>query len=66
VLAHLMAHGLFAGRHTEDAAEPFDLRLALDPSAAPSLADDRPGGLALALGRRMARIEAPGRRVEPC
>lgn len=39
----------------EDGAEPFDPRAAPTP-AAPSLDDDRVGGLGLALVRRMAEI----------
>ena len=40
----------------EDAAEPFDPRLAPPPAGPPSLDDDRVGGLGLALVMRMARI----------
>lgn len=40
----------------EDAAAPFDPRLAPEPAGPPSLDDDRIGGLGLALVRRMARI----------
>ncbi|HEV7264184.1 MAG TPA: ATP-binding protein [Falsiroseomonas sp.] len=40
----------------DDAAEPFDPRLAPDPPGPPSLAGDRLGGLGLPLVRRMAEI----------
>jgi len=42
----------------EDAAAPFDPRLPAGPAAAPSLDDDRVGGLGLPLVRRMAGISA--------
>jgi serine/threonine-protein kinase RsbW len=40
----------------DDAAAPFDPRLAPDPPGPPSLKDDRLGGLGLPLVRRMAEI----------
>ncbi|WP_372619380.1 ATP-binding protein [Falsiroseomonas sp.] len=48
----------------EDAAEPFDPRLAPDPPGPPSLADDRLGGLGLPLVRRMAEIRGYRRLPE--
>lgn len=70
LLANLVMHGRFAGEAPaarlsldrtaegvilviEDGASPFDPRVAPEP-AAPSLDDDRIGGMGLALVRKMA------------
>lgn len=42
----------------EDAAEPYDPRLAPEPAGPPRLEDDAVGGLGLSLVRRMADIRA--------
>jgi serine/threonine-protein kinase RsbW len=44
----------------EDAAEPFDPRMA-PPPPPPSLEEDRVGGMGLALVRKMAEIQGYGR-----
>jgi anti-sigma regulatory factor (Ser/Thr protein kinase) len=48
----------------EDTAAPFDPRATADPTAPPSLHDDRVGGLGLSLVRKMAEIRAYERLPE--
>lgn len=42
----------------DDAAAPFDPRLAPEPAGPPTIEDDRIGGLGLSLVRKMAEIRA--------
>lgn len=80
LLANLVMHGRFDGPPPparvsiavepsvllltiEDASEPYDPRTAPEP-AAPTLDDDRVGGLGLALVRRMTEIRAYDRLPE--